>query len=344
MEFKTGIKVFLSMLLVSGTLTLASCGDTSKDGKNLSSEVVLVNPTSNIGTSSRTNTTTASSTSKNDGKSSITTSISGGEVIDDTIEKIGFETKIEKSYQDKINERLEENIVSDVDAKYFTIKDDATHGKSLEATGYVTFVDGDEVKPTTLAMPLTDNQYETLSALNDVDYIETNDLQQNYSKEQLSSVHDVVSAEDVTFSYAILDGKAWNLDALSPNKMEKALEQKYENLVSAYFLDVDGRDPIKSIDLKYVETIDNGYYGDTVRFVGTTTLQNDKVKSFEIKICPSSQNYQFVKDTIKSTASINKEMAENYTAEEMYCLYTVANDATTIQKIFAIAGAGYNLL
>ncbi|HAJ77822.1 MAG TPA: hypothetical protein DCO89_01985, partial [Clostridiales bacterium] len=76
MKFKTGIKVMLALLSVGGTLTLASCGDTSKEEKNPSSEVVSVNPTSNTSTSSKTNTTTASSTSENDGKSSTSTSTS----------------------------------------------------------------------------------------------------------------------------------------------------------------------------------------------------------------------------------------------------------------------------
>lgn len=331
MKSKSGVKLLFAMIsMMGGAFALSSCGEQPVDNKDPIVQVESSTPT-NTQTSTQTSETTDTTTNTS----------TTNETTDDTVDKVNFEIKIESLLADKINDRFKEKTVSNVDAKYFTVSDGTSYGKTLETHGYVTLTETDQTLPVTLGLPVTAEQYQNFVNLGFESYNTIGDLQQNYSKEQLSYACNVIDNKNVTYNFAVLDGNVWDLDQLTATKIETFLEEKYTNQIYDYFYARSGNTSLDHIDLKYVKVENNDLYGNVLKLYGHTIAKQGTVLPLIVTLSINESNYQTLKNVITNNYDENKELAQNYSKEQLFNVYEVDNANSTNTLYYNIDGTAY---
>jgi len=333
MKSKSGVKLLFAMIsMMGGAFALSSCGEQPVDNKDPIVQVESSTPT-NTQTSTQTSETTDTTTNTS----------TTNETTDDTVDKVNFEIKIESLLADKINDRFKEKTVSNVDAKYFTVSDGTSYGKTLETHGYVTLTETDQTLPVTLGLPVTAEQYQNFVNLGFESYNTIGDLQQNYSKEQLSYACNVIDNKNVTYNFAVLDGNVWDLDQLTATKIETLLEEKYTSQVVKYFKQEMDYDYTAKLDFNYLKVENSDLYGNVLRIYGNTVSQKGTKLPLIVTLSVSENNYNTLKNVITNSYDENKELAQNYSKEQLYQIYQVDNNSSTKAIQFKINGVNYNI-
>lgn len=339
MKSKSGVKLLFAMIsMMGGAFALSSCGEQPVDNKD-----PIVQVESSTPTNTQTDTQTTQTTNSNDSTDVITDTSTTTETPDDTADKVNFEIKIESLLADKINNRFKEKTVSNVDAKYFTIANNETYGKTLETHGYVTLTETDQTLPVTLGLPVTAEQYQSFINLGFESYNTTGDLYQNYSKEQLSYACNVIDNKNVTYNFAVLDGNVWDLDQLTATKIETLLEEKYTAQVVEYFKQEMDYDYTAKLDFKYLKVENSDLYGNVLRIYGNTVSQKGTKLPLIVTLSVSENNFNTLKNVITNNYDENKELAQNYSKEQLYQIYQVDNNSSTKAIQFKINGVNYNI-
>ena len=335
---KAGIKTMFAMFtLMGGAFTLASCaGGLEKEPSTptyveSSKSTETTDPIDTTDTTASTDTTDSSDEEKEKEGEKQT-------------ERINFEIKIEDLLENKINVRLEETAVSDVDAKYFTVTDHYKYGKTLETYGNVTMASTKETQSIVLGLPLTDVQFTNFQNLK-FGYESVNyDLYQNCTNDQLSAVANFVENRDLTYNYAIKDGYTWDLDVLTPTKMESLIEEKCLKKANEYFCIVNGEDYFSSVDFRILTFFDNSpMYGDCIVLKGYATPIRGKIRTFSFTFKLSDENYNYLKKNVSVIEDQENDMAKNYTKTEMTSIYNVLEDSSTQAKSFNFYVTSYEL-
>ena len=355
---KGGIKLFFAMLFLAGAgFTLGAC--TGNENVNEGPQTVeTTSHNEDTATTTSTTTSTEDTTSHTEDTTTTSTDNSTTSTEDPTddptepsedetekeIERIGYEVKIENLLAYKLDERFEEKTADNVDAKYFTLRDTYQFGKSFETSGTIKLSATGEEKTVVLGLPMTEKQYQDAQSLNFNQTIAQNaNLYQNYSNEQLEFASNFIENEDLTFNYAILDGYMWNLDVMTPTKMESLIEEKAMYAVNDYFMTLSGSNEVSSVDLKTVSFNDNySIYGKCIILSGTTTKLNGKTKTFTIMFGTNEENYQYLKSVINSNGSEEMDMSQNYSKNEMSQIYNIIEDDSTEVKAFTVSSATFN--
>ena len=327
MKAKRGIKLLFAMLaVVGGAVALSACGSWAKEAGPS-----VVEPDT-PDTSETPDTTDTPDTPDNPDE-------------EDRIARVNVQIKLESYLQDKLNDRFEENVVSNVEAHNFTLKDSVETGKTLETSGYVTLADGEEAKPVTFGLPVSLEQYTNLYDLGfNAECDATKQLSENYTLEQLNFADTIISNENLTYNYATLNGNVWDLDAATPTKIEKKLEAYFEQKIQNWFLENTNDKYFENVDLKYFTTKHDFNYGDVVRIHGNLkAIINNNTYPLIITLRTSQTNYTTAKSIADNlTIDENKDMAKNYDIDIMNFVNSVVEDENTTIKLYSINGTSYN--
>ena len=328
MKAKRGIKLLFAMLaVVGGAVALSACGSWAKEAGPS-----VVEPDT-PDTSETPDTTDTPDTPDNPDE-------------EDRIARVNVQIKLESYLQDKLNDRFEENVVSNVEAHNFTLKDSVETGKTLETSGYVTLADDEEAKPVTLGLPVSLEQYTNLYDLGfNAECDATKQLSENYTLEQLNFADTIISNENLTYNYATLNGNVWDLDAATPTKIEKKLEAYFEQKIQQYFLENYNNKYFDRVDLKNVTIETNLYntYQNCIAIHGNLNYTaNSTSMPLVVIVTPSSTNFNRVSNALSTfTDDENKNMAENYNLDFMNLLDEVVNDNTSKVNGYSINNRTY---
>ena len=343
---KKVIKLFFAMLSVLGAGALVACSSQTK-----SNEPSIVETSNHDNSGSQTSNNSGENTSSNSGEntsnSGENTSSNNGENTrtsenQDEIERqireqlMSYEDGIETKLKDTLNTKFQENIVSNVDIKTFTIDSNQSTNTTLLANGYVNFV-GDAITYTTnLGMPLDADAFIDLAPISYAEVDQTKDLAENYGIDELKSVSDYITGENLSFNYATLNDANWDLDCFTASQVESYLEQRFSNMVVDYFTELDGKPWVNNVDLKCFETTEDSTYGNIVSLSGTTqSIKTGKVMSYNIVLGLSDSDYNLLNAALNTENEVNSqnELAQNYKFTTLSTLKNVLeNDSTTVIK------------
>ena len=176
---KKGTKLLRAMLSLFGAgavLTACSFDANQSNVPTTSINKDVKSDTTEVSETEETSSTTQSQTEASESSTS--------EEIIDPAQLLHYEEEIETKLKNKLNDRIGMEYVTNVDAKYFTLKDvDST--KVLEANGSISIVGKQEESEVSLGLPITVAQYQTLSNEDFMSHSASSDLAENYNLQNL---------------------------------------------------------------------------------------------------------------------------------------------------------------
>ena len=348
---KKVMKLFCAMLSVLGAGALVACSSQTKSNEpsiveTPSNDNTSQNSGSNNNSSQNGNSSENGNTSENGNNGNTSENVNNGntstsenqEEIERQIREqlMSYEDGIETKLKNTLNTKFQENIVSNVDIKTFTIDSNQSANTTLFANGYVNFVGDAMTYTTNLGMPLDADAFMELTPISYAEVDQTKDLAENYGIDELKSVSDYITGENLSFNYATLNDANWDLDCFTASQVESYLEQRFSNMVVDYFTELDGKPWVNNVDLKCFETTEDSTYGNIVSLSGTTqSIKTGKVMSYNIVLGLSDSDYNLLNAALNTENEVNSqnELAQNYKFTTLSTLKNVLeNDSTTVIK------------
>lgn len=331
-------KILTSSYLIAISFVLSACtfSDQNSNSDNSNSSN---NSESNISSESSLDSESTDSFSSSSSSTNSTESVSSDSIQKEN-ERREFENEIESILASKVNKQLDEEMVKSVNTKYFTVINDYQFGKVLESIGYAILADDSEVD-VLLALPLNASQYDELLNLNINNVSKNTDLFDSYSNEQLFYVLNIIKNDELKYSFATKNGEMWNLDVPSATKLEGLIEAKSLGIINDSYINKSGQAYVDSVDFK-TSFLDNtkSSLGDCLVLNGFLTTIKNKVVTFELYFNVNEDNYIKLSNALPETADIEKEMAKNYTRNQMAIIYEVVEDETTQALYYKLDGTG----
>ena len=338
---KNGIKLFFAMLAICGNFALTACGRNHKTPTT--STPPIAETTDEKNTIEMPDTVIIPSTSNKTEDQTVNTE----DQIDQAEkqkEQLGIlESAIENQIKEKLNFKFDDEIVSNVDIKYFDFEQDKQYNTTFSANGTLTFVDDENEYSFRLGMSLEGDDFLNVSPLYYVDIDETKDLAENYSIDNLTAVNSYLENPEITFSKATLNGQNWNLDVLTPAKIETTLEEEYEQNANQFFLNKYNESYVKDIDFKYISVVNDADYGYLLELNGNAiNIYTEKQMPFTVSFSISEENYNKLKNEILITSyDQNLDLKDNYTAEQLNKVFEIIQDEETYLRLYVINNGNY---
>ena len=250
---------------------------------------------------------------------------------------MAYEATIEETLKNALNSHFQEDVVLNVDIKTFGV--DST----LLANGYISFVDGVTKYATSLGVSLDDDILLELSSIADLEVDQTKDLAENYGINELKSITDFITSENLSFSYAKLNGENWDLDYFTATQVEHYLEAKVTNMVQQYFTENYSKPYLENADLKYLEaTWDINYGGDILKIRGTMqSIKTANVMPFYVTLRMADEDFINISALLNEQVDTEKDLAQNYSFNVLNTVKGILEKDTTYVVKYTVDGATY---
>lgn len=347
---KKVMKSVFAMLPVLGAGTLIACSSqTRPSGPTIvenSNHDNSGSQTSNNSGSENANNSSSENTN-NSGSENNNSSQQNQEELERQIgeQLISFEDAIETKLKDTLNNRFQENIVENVDIRTFTVGTNQTANTTLLANGYVNFVGDETPYLANLGMSLDEDAFLSLTPISYVEASMGNNLADNYNLDQLQTVHDFITGENLTFNYARLDGAKWDLDCFTGTQIEHSFEQYFETKMRDFFAEEVNTPYIHNLDLKYftVETADHNLRGNVIHAHGTAqSIKTEREYTTKITIRPSAEVFQNLYSTLSNAQyDETKDLAQNYQIADLNSVVNCFKDDSTTILEYSVNGHDY---
>lgn len=338
---KRGVKLLFAALSVFGAGFVTACNTMNNNNQP---PVVENVPTENTSTSTNTNTDTKTDTGtktetntnteteNNNGENTESTTETSGnneqQKVDyqDLIDKINLEAQIQSYLDEKLNDRFGENLVEEVDAKYFVVSDTYLYGKMLSVYGDVKMYSNADYEPVVLNMELSDIDFDILDDANLNNYqSQTAELHENYTIDQLECANYVISNDALTYSSAYKNNEVWDLDVMTASKLEELIENKYTTEISNYFVETFNNHSFSKADIKYINLFKVSQTYE-LELCGEGKLVNNNTKRLKVYVNISENSYNNLKNILDTNYDANNELAHNYSKEQLNYVYQVLNN------------------
>ena len=334
---KKGVKMMFALLAIAGGMALTGCGKTEVSTNQPST--VYVDPTTeNPTTETPTSEGTSTETPSTDNSDSTST-----ETPDITPQLLKYEDDIENALKDKLNARIGTEDVKSVDAKYFVPVADFGYGNSLQTEAVITFANN-TTADATLGLPTTAEQFASFKQEGFESYNSSKSMADQYTIEQLESLYNFVSDENLTYSYAIKNAEIWDLDAISATKLEGEIEELFTQITQDYFTENYNKPYFQNVDLKTIVVEESSKYGKSLVLKGTVEyIKNGKVVDYVATLLPSESDYEVLKNLIENNGDAQKDLAENYTESQLATVLDICTKESTVVRNFNIESGDYTV-
>lgn len=336
---KNVMKLFFAMLSVLGAGALVACsGQTHTTEPSIVMHSDNGDKSSDIGASSSGNNHSSDNdTTSHHGSSSDNGNTHTSDDIEQQIREqlMSYEDAIETKLKNTLNNKFQENIVENVDIKTFDVDTNQTANTTLLANGYVNFVDDETPYLTNLGMSLDADAFLSLTPISYVEASMGENLADNYNLDQLQTVHNFITGENLTFNYARLDGAKWDLDCFTATQVENHLETEITGMVQSYFNENYNQPYYENVDLKYFElSNDINFGGDILNIHGTAkAIKNGSIVSFYTTIKMAHEDFQAVSNMLTQQVDETKDLAQNYTFTTLNTVKDIMDkDSTSVVK------------
>lgn len=259
-------------------------------------------------------------------------------------ERVALENQIETTVAQKLNTKFGEELIDNVDIKYFTLEQDA---KTLKTTffahGIVKFAGDTSIHEFSLGAPLDGDSFNKIAPIYYVDINQNQDLVANYSNDNLTLVNEFYADENLEFKSASLDGRTWDLNMLTPTQLEKQLEEDFEAKAKAFFKAKVNTEYLKNVDFKYISTEYDSSYGYMLKLNGETgNIYNDTIQNLCIKISISHADYDYLNEYVLTTP-VNEanDLKDNYKSEQLNQVIDIINSDSSTVKFYEIDDTRY---
>ena len=343
-------KLVFALLSVLGAGTLLACSTTTK-----TAGPTVVSSSNNTPTvvDDSTSKPTSTNTENSNNTSTQTTENTNSQQTQEDLERqireqlISYEDTIENKLKNTLNNKFQENIVENVDIRTFTVDTNTVQNTTLLANGYVNFVDDETPYLANLGISLDADAFLSLTPISYVEASMGENLADNYNLDQLQTVHDYITGENLTFNYARLDGAKWDLDCFTGTQIEHNFEQYFETKMRDYFAEEVNTPYIHNLDLKYftVETADPNVMGNVIHAHGTVrSIKNEREYTTKITIRPSAEVFQNLYSTLSNAQyDETKDLAQNYKIADLNSVVSCFKDDSTTILEYGVNGLGYTV-
>ena len=264
------------------------------------------------------------------------------EVDEEKQQKEALEESIVTTLFNKVNSRAGYDVASAIEIDYMCINLTYIHGNSLQFNGYIDLVGEENQQDVTLGFSLTDEQYAIFRELNLQSYVIDGRLSEKNTLEQLTAVEELVTDSDITFSYAILDGFAWDFGYYNSKHIESLLEQKYTDLFNDYIINELHRTYQIVADFQTIIVENNLRFGLVIRIKNKALVNEKTWTNFGVWIRIVDYNFEELMDLYDDTGvDEEKNLADNYSNEFLLKVFEVINDETSILLGYSFNGNNY---